>query len=229
MHRTSNASELVATCALDTNLSLTTFKNESRVDSRLLAKHLGNQHRHVIALIKKFTEPFATFGKVFFEKAPSAVSITGQRERFALLNEDQAFFLLTMSRNSDHVVDLKVKLIQAFSEARRVADQRQTEYLPTYYCLHDTVHQLAAQSANEKFVHMNLNKLVNKTAGLEAGQRPKAGLSQQAMVIVAQVVATQAMQGATDHHDGYQLAKRSLSALAAVMNVQLLSLQYGGQ
>ena len=189
MHRTSNASELVATCALDTNLSLTTFKNESRVDSRLLAKHLGNQHRHVIALIKKFAEPFATFGKVLFEKASSAVSITGQRERFALLNEDQAFFLLTMSRNSDHVVGLKVKLVQAFSDARRLAEQRKTEYLPTYYRLHDTLHQLAAQSANEKFVHMNLNKLVNKTAGLEAGQRPKAGLSQQAMVIVAQVVA----------------------------------------
>ena len=229
MHRTSNASELVATCALDTNLSLTTFKNESRVDSRLLAKHLGNQHRHVIALIKKFAEPFATFGKVFFEKAPSSVSITGQRERFALLNGDQAFFLLTMSRNSDHVVDLKVKLIKAFSEARRVADQRQTEYKPSYHRLHDAVHQLAGQSPNEKFVHINFNKLVNKTAGLEAGQRPKAGLSQQAMVIVAQAVATQAMQGATDHHDGYQLAKRSLSALAALMNVQRLGLQYVGQ
>ena len=229
MHSTSNTFKLVAACALDTNLSLTTFKNESRVDSRLLAKHLGNQHRHVIALIKKFAEPFETFGKVFFEKAPSAVSITGQRERFALLNEDQAFFLLTMSRNSNHVVGLKVKLIQAFSEARRVADQRQTEYKPSYHRLHDAVHQLAGQSPNEKLVHMNFNKLVNKTAGLEAGQRPKAGLSQQAMLIVAQAVATQAMQGATDHHDGYQLAKRSLSALAAVVNVQQLAIRYGGQ
>ena len=76
---------------------------------------------------------------------------------------------------------------------------------------------------------MNLNKLVNKTAGLEAGQRPKAGLSQQAMLIVAQIVAIQAMQGATDHHDGYQLAKRSLLALAAVVNVQQLAIQHGGQ
>ena len=182
-----------------------------------------------MVLIDRYAEPFTTFGKVFFEKAPSAVSIKGQQESFALLNDDQAFFLLTMSRNSDHVVGLKVKLVQAFSDARRLAEQRNTEYLPTYYRLHDTVHQLAAQSANEKFVHMNLNKLVNKTAGLEAGQRPKAGLSQQAMLIVAQVVATQAMQGATDHHDGYQSAKRSLSALAAVMNVQRLGLQYGGQ
>ncbi|MGB4116532.1 MAG: Rha family transcriptional regulator [Polaromonas sp.] len=211
------------------SLSLTTVAQESRVDSRLLAGHLGNQHKHVIALIEKYAEPFSTFGKVLFEKAPSAVSITGQRERFALLNEDQAFFLLTMSRNSDHVVNLKVKLVQAFSEARLVANQRQTEYLPTYHRLHDTVHQLAGQSPNEKFVHINLNRLVNKTAGLEAGQRPTAGLSQQAILIVAQDVATQAMQGATDHHDGYQLAKRSLSALAAVVNVHQLATQHGGQ
>ena len=211
------------------DLALTTHKNDARVDSRLLANHLGNQHRPVMVLIEKYGDSFSSFGKVLFEKASSAVSITGQRERFAFLNEDQAFFLLTMSRNSDHVVDLKVKLIQAFSEARRAADQRQTEYLPTYYRLRDTIHQLAGETTNEKFVHINFNKLVNKTAGLEAGQRPKAGLSQQAMLIVAQVLAIQAMQGATDHHDGYQSAKRSLLALAGLMNVQRLGLQYGGQ
>ena len=124
---------LNTTNAVRSDLTLSMFNREPRVDSRLLAIHLGNQHRHVMVLIEKYAEPFSTFGKVRFEKAPSAVSITGQRERFALLNEDQAFFLLTLSRNSDHVVDLKVKLVQAFSEARRVADQRQTEYLPTYY------------------------------------------------------------------------------------------------
>ena len=220
---------LNTTNAVRSDLTLNNLSSEPRVDSRLLAIHLSNQHRQVMVLINRYAEPFATFGKVLFQKASSAVSITGQRERFALLNEDQAFFLLTMSRNSDHVVDLKVKLIQAFSEARRVADQRQTEYKPSYHRLHDAIHQLAGQSPNEKFVHINFNKLVNKTAGLEAGQRPKAGLSQQSMLIVAQAVAIQAMQGATDHHDGYQLAKRSLSALAALMNVQLLSLQHGGQ
>ena len=211
------------------DLALTTHKNDARVDSRLLANHLGNQHRPVMVLIEKYAQSFATFGKVLFEKAPSIDSLTGQRERYALLTEDQAFFLLALSRNNDRVVALKVKLIQAFSEARRVVDQRQTEYLPTYHRLRDTIHQLAGESPNEKFVHMNFNKLVNKTAGLEAGQRPKAGLSQQAMLIVAQDVATQAMQGATDHHDGYQLAKRSLLALAAVVNVPQLAMLHGGQ
>ena len=210
-------------------LALTTHRNDARVDSRLLANHLGNQHRPVMVLVEKYGESFATFGKVLFEKASSLDSLTGQRERFALLNEDQAFFLLALSRNNDRVVALKVKLIRAFSEARRVIDQRQTEYLPTYHRLRDTIHQLAGESPNEKFVHINFNKLVNKTAGLEAGQRPKAGLSQQAMLIVAQDVATQAMQGATDHHDGYQLAKRSLLALAAAINVPRLAMQHGRQ
>ena len=214
---------------VSSDLTLTACKQESRVDSRLLASHLGNRHRHVMALIEKYAESFASLGKVLFQKAPSIDSLTGQRERFALLNEDQAFFLLTLSRNNARVVELKVKLIQAFSEARQLTDQRQTEYLPTYRQLHAVVHKLAGDSANEKFVHMNLNKLVNKTAGVEPGQRSKAALPQQAMLIVAQAVATQAMQGAADHHNGYQLAKHSLGALAAVVNVQRLGLNHGGQ
>ena len=210
-------------------LALTTFKQESRVDSRLMASHLRNQHKPVMALIEKYSESFASFGKVLFEKAPSTDSLTGQRERFALLSGNQAFFLLSLSRNNSRVVELKVKLIQAFSEARRVTDQRHTEYLPTYRQLHAVIHELAGESANEKFVHMNLNKLVNKTAGVEPGQRSSAALPQQALLIVAQAVATRAMQGAADHHDGYQLAKHSLGALAAAVSAPRLGLDHGGQ
>lgn len=42
----------------------------------------------------------------------------GNAERFALLNEDQAFFLLALSRNTERVVELKSDLIMAFREAR---------------------------------------------------------------------------------------------------------------
>jgi len=214
---------------VSSDLALKTFKQESRVDSRLLAVHLGNQHKPVMALIEKYAESFVPFGKVLFERAPSTDSLTGQRERFALLNKDQAFFLLSLSRNNARVVGLKVKLIQAFSEARRATEQRHTEYLPTYRQLHAVIHQLVSDSANEKFVHINLNKLVNKTAGVEPGQRSSAALPQQALLIVAQTVAARAMQGAADHHDGYQLAKRSLGALAAVVSAPRLSLDHGGQ
>ena len=210
------------TSAQPCELTLTTTMTELRVDTRLMAIHLGNKHRPVMALIEKYAQSFDAFGKVLFQKTSSLDSATGQRERFALLNEDQAFFLLSLSRNSDRVVDLKVKLIQAFSEARRAADQRQVEYLPTYHQLHDVIHSLARNSSNEKFVHMNVNKLVNKAAGVRAGQRATLALFQQSMLIVAQAVAANALRGATDHHAGYERVKQSLQALAAMTQLKYL-------
>ena len=218
---------------VSSDLALTQHKQEWLVDSRLLAIHLGNQHRHVMVTIKKYADKFnginPSHHMIFKNACGERSQGGGTQERYALLNEDHAYFLLALSSNTARVVDLKVKLIQVFSEARRAADQRQTEYSPSYHRLHDAVHQLTGQSPNEKFVHMNFNRLVNKTAGLEAGQRPKACLLQQAMLTVAQAAATQAMQGATDHHDGYQSAKRSLLALAAAVNMPRLAMHHGGQ
>ena len=197
-------------------LTLITTKTETRVDTRLMAKHLGNQHRHVMALIEKYADKFRGFGQLLSKNAVGERNHAGgNRERFALLNEDQAFFLLSLSRNSAQVVDLKVKLIQAFREARRAADQRQGEYLPTYQQLHDMIHSLACESSNARFVHMNVNKLVNKAAGVEARQRANLALPQQSMLIVAQAVAANALRGAADHHAGYQQVKQSLRAVVS--------------
>ena len=136
------------------DLTLTTTKDEARVDSRLLAQHLGNQHRHVIALIEKYVDKFRGLNQLLFKNAVGArLQGGGNPERFALLAEDQAYFLLSLSRNSERVVNLKAKLIQAFSDARRAINMRQVEYLPTYHHLHDAVHQLALGSSHEKFVH----------------------------------------------------------------------------
>jgi phage regulator Rha-like protein len=209
------------TIARPCELTLISTKEESRVDTRLLAQHLGNQHRQVMALIRKFEDKFQGFNQLLFKNAVGERSQGGGNpERFALLTEDQAFFLLSLSRNNARVVNLKAMLIQAFSEARRAADQRHGEYLPTYHRLHEVVHSKACESSNEKFVHMNFNKLVNKAAGVQAGQRGAASLPQQAMLSVAQAVAANALARATDHHDGFQLAKQSLDALAALTRLE---------
>ena len=211
------------TSAQPCELTLTTANTETRIDTRLMALHLGNQHRHVMSLIEKYAEKFQGFGQLLFKNAVGKRNQGGGNpERFALLNEDQAFFLLSLSRNSDRVVNLKVKLIQAFREARRAADQRQVEYLPTYHQLHDLIHSLACNSSNEKFVHINVNKLVNKAAGVRAGQRATLALFQQSMLIVAQAVAANALRGATDHHAGYERVKQSLQALAAMTQLEYL-------
>lgn len=193
--------------------------SEARVDSRLMAQQLRNQHKAVMVLIERYADAFRKFGLLPFEM--EAVKATGARgtkhQRFAMLNEDQAFFLLSLSRNTDHVVQLKAKLVTAFSEARRAAQQRAVSYLPAYHQLHDVVANKAAGSSNPRMVHININKLVNRTCGLEAGQRPVAPLAQQSMLIIAQAVATSAMQSAPDHHLGYQRAKAALQALSSAV------------
>ena len=201
------------------DLTLTTTPTEARIDSRLLAQGFGNRHKAAMALIERYSDRFKRLGILPFKKA--VINGRGQPERYALLNEDQAYLLLSLSRNSDIVVNLKVKLVKAFGNARRAADIRKTEYLPGHHQLHDALHVLAAGSTNERHVHINVNRLLNKFAGIEAGQRARAALPQQALLIVGQLVATNQAQGATDHHDAYPRIKNSLQALQGVLALEV--------
>lgn len=214
---TAATNQVSTTCndSTGSELALTTTTTEARIDTRLLAKQLGIEHHNALALVSKHPADFNQFGKVLFQTEPSPDSRTGQKEKFALLNEDQSFLLLTYSRNTARVRGLKVKLVKAFGEARRAADMRQTDYLPVYHALHDQIKTLAAGSPNERFIHMNCNKALNKFAGLTAGQRAGAPLPKQALLIVGQMMMTQAMQAAHNHRDGFQRAKAALLALTA--------------
>lgn len=186
---------------------------EPRVDSRELAKRLGTQHQNTYELLKDYKADFEQLGKVRFETGASA---SGQTEKYAMLNEDQSYLLLTYSRNTAKVRGLKIKLVKSFGEARRAAMQHGAEYLPTYHQLHDQIHALAGGSPNERWAHVNANKLVNKAAGIGSGQRGTVTLPTQAMLIVAQMAVTKAMQSAPDHHTGYQLAKDAIKPLEAL-------------
>lgn len=98
---------------------LTLIEDEPRVDSRQLAEQLGNQHKNTMALIERYTDKIKQFGLLPFQTEARPVGQHGGGDaRFALLNEDQAFFLLALSRNTDRVVELKSNLIMAFREAR---------------------------------------------------------------------------------------------------------------
>ena len=215
-----------ANATLD-DLTLTTIMTEARVDTRILARQLGNKHKPVIALIDKYLKSFEAHGQVLFKKADGdRKQGGGMAERYALLNEDQSYFLLSLSRNTDTVVALKSKLIKAFGQARRAADLRKAEYLPGYHDLHDTMHMLANGSPNERWIHSNVNKLLNKFAGIESGQRAAAGLPQQALLIVGQLVALNEAKGATDHHDAYPRIKNSLQAVQGVLALKLEVMQH---
>ena len=203
------------------DLMLTTTPTDPRVDTRLLARQLDNKHKAVMALIDRYADMFTMHGQLTFKKTVGKRKQGGgNAERYALLNEDQAYFLLSLSRNTDPVVALKSKLIKAFGNARRAADMRKTEYLPGYHELHDRIGALAAGSSNERWVHANTNKLLNKFAGIEAGQRVGAAQPQQALLIVGQLVAVNAVHGATSHIDGYQRMKANLLAVGAMTQLE---------
>ncbi len=90
------------------------------------------------------------------------------------------------------------------------------EYLPTYHALHGRINVLAAASKNANKVHMNVNKLINKTIGVESGRRHSLPLPRKSLMVVAQAAATYAMDNANDHHDGYQMAKGAMQLLKPV-------------
>lgn len=191
-------------------IAIDTRRAEARIDSRQIAQHLGVKHQSTFELLKDYRADFDQFGKLRFETRPSP---SGQQEKFALLNEDQCYLLLTYSRNTAKVRALKVKLVQAFREARQARDVVQQEYLPTYHALHDGIHALAAGSEHERHVHMNFNRLLNATVGLKPGQRTGAPLPKRSLLVVAQMLAVQALAGAGSCRDAYQKAKAALKPL----------------
>lgn len=90
--------------------------SEPRVDSRIIAQSLGNEHAHLIRLLTDHEADFEEFGIIRFENGE--ISGRGRPIRFALLNEDQCYLLLTYSRNSEKAREAKRALVHAFRQAR---------------------------------------------------------------------------------------------------------------
>lgn len=98
-------------------LVITPIDGEPRIDSRLVAIELGIDHQNTRELIEKYSSQFEELGILRFETGE--IKGRGQPEKFYLLNEDQTYFLMTLVRNTEQAVELKKRLVQAFSECRR--------------------------------------------------------------------------------------------------------------
>lgn len=194
------------------NLPLIVKKDEPRIDSRVLAEQLGIEHESVMRLLSKYKADFEAQGFLRFQIGE--IVGKGQPQKYTYLNEDQCWLLLTYSRNTKKVRALKGQLVRAFREARLAAELK-AEYLPTYRAMHDQLTRFHEGSRKDRFLHMNINKLVNAAAGIEAGQRATAPMPRKALQIVAQHLAYKAMQGATDGHEAYAAVKSAVAPLSA--------------
>ena len=115
------------------NESAITIENQNGilvVDSRLVALDLGIEHHSFMRTIKKYQEQIEErFGLIRFEI--ESVKIEGQRgtkhHAFAWLTEDQSLYLMTLSRNTEQVLDCKANLVEGFMKAKKIIPQLQQD------------------------------------------------------------------------------------------------------
>lgn len=95
-------------------------KLEPVVDSRIIATEMKVGHKNwVNNTLKKYQKEIEdNFGVLRFKNAKPKKK-GGRPERYCMLTEDQAYYALALSRNSRKVVELKAKLVKAFSKCRK--------------------------------------------------------------------------------------------------------------
>jgi phage regulator Rha-like protein len=204
-------------------IALTEKRHEPRVDSLMLAESLEIQHKNLLALINENKSEFEEFGRLAFETRVVSKKGAGQATRYALLSEDQSYFLLTLTRNTERTKRLKVELVKAFSRFRQ-HQQVTSDYLPFYHELHDNVKALSAMAhqngstTDESRFHSNFNKLINKAFGLDAGQRSSLPPHLRAKVTASNVIAAdliqQCLAANLDHKTTFQRVKQAVLTLA---------------
>lgn len=94
------------------------------MDSRDLAKELGNEHRALLQLIQTHKKTIEKdFGKLLVEMLKSNNQASGRPTRIIHLTEDQALFVTTLARNSQEAILFKGKIIKSFLFFRKLSTQ----------------------------------------------------------------------------------------------------------
>jgi phage regulator Rha-like protein len=138
------------------------------VDSRLIAEALGIDHGNFMETIKKYQDDITYhFGAVPFEtEVLNHKKYRGStRIKYALLNETQATFLATLSRNTPQVIAFKAKLVLSFAELKK-------DFSKIYTLWHELTQNLekddAQHDANIEAIEKAFQFVLNKCASLGA-------------------------------------------------------------
>lgn len=102
-------------------------KEDVFTNSKVIADGTNNQHETVTAIIRKYVNDIADFGKIEFSDLKSGNPKGGRPERIYYLNEEQATFVITLLRNSKVVVKFKKELVRQFYAMRRFLIEKQSK------------------------------------------------------------------------------------------------------
>ncbi len=203
-----------------------------RVDTRTLAPKLDIRHRNIIQNIRSYETEFAELGRVPFQTETLQTPGGTQEVGYALLNEDQAYFLLTLSRNSPLVVKAKLSLVKAFKSARETLEHSTLARLEgkkarrietdSIKKLVEYATQQGSKSASKYY--MSVTKMTYDLLGLEAGQRDNLTKDQAQQLGMAELMVDIAIRNGIamglEYKAIYQLAKERVKHL--VPSIQLI-------
>jgi len=201
------------------DISITQIRDELRTDSRLLAGFLDHRHRTILENVDKYRVKFLELGGVPFETGTLKTNGGSQKQRYALLNEDQCYFLLTLMRNNDKIVDAKLALVKAFKQARaQIArrdiariDGKEVRRMET-----DSIKQLveyasANGSRSADRYYTNITRMTNSMLNIESGKRDALSASELKQVAIVEGVVDLAIRDGIKaempYKDIYKLAK----------------------
>ena len=212
------------------DISIIYSANELRTDSRDLAALLDHRHRTIFESITKYNSELLELGILPFETERLKTEQLGDREhKFAMLNEDQCYFVLTLMRNNAHVVKAKLQLVKAFRDARTQlanrdiarVDGKQVRNLETKAIADLVEYAKAKGSKSAEMYYSNITKMTNALLGIKAGERDKLDARTLGDIAVMEKIIANAVSdginAGMEYKDVYKLAKnRCLLAVPAI-------------
>ena len=214
-------------------MDLIQIKKEFRVDSRLLANQLDTRHRTIFESIIKYESELLSISllPIQTESVKTENSRGAKIQKYALLNEDQCYFVLTLMRNNDKVVALKLKLVKAFRDARKQLAERDIARLEGKKIRRDETdaikelvdYAIANGSENANFYYANITKMTNDVLGIDKGMRDtldKRQLSVLAMIEIAvRIAINDGLKAELTYKQIFALCKDRISELSPLLKI----------
>lgn len=177
-------------------LSIVQLKSELRTDSRLLAGFLDHRHRTILENIDKYSAELRSISRLPFETGTLETRGGVQSQRFAMLDEDQCYFLLTLMRNNERVVAAKLALVKAFKDARAKLASRDIARIDgkeVRKAETDSIKLLveyasAAGSKSASHYYANVTRMTNSLLGIESGERDSLDANQLKQIAILEGV-----------------------------------------
>lgn len=202
---------------------------ELRADSRSFVAKMDIRHRQLMENIRKYEAQFLELGRLPFETETLQTAGGPQQTSYALLNEDQAYFLLTLSRNSDKVVAAKLALVKAFRQARGHLAKTETARIEGKKARREETAAIAELvqyatdhgSESARMYYTNITKMTNKLLVIGAGKRdilpPHALDALRLAETMIDVAIRDGLRAGLHYRQVYALARDRVSALVPLL------------